>query len=398
MLNNLVGYKPSIGAWSTKGVVPACASLDCVTVFSHYFEEAMIVDRVARGIDEQDPWSKEFPVPKATVPNRIMLPNKLPQFYGPFADKYQEAWERTVKQIEHLGVKVDYVDTSFLLDAASLLYDGPMVAERWAALGEFVDEHPGVTFPVTEEVLRSGSATHHHAAAVYKAQHQLQAYKLQAKKLLENGVLILPTAGGTWTREQVRENPIETNSEMGRYTNHCNLLDMCAVAIPAGEADSNLPFGITIFGLAADEDLICGAANLIQLSRDSEETTLIAVCGLHMKGFLLEKQMKECRARFVREDKSAPVYQFIKLSLEPAKPGMIKKQDGSGGAIELEIWEMPLSEFGKFVTMIPSPLAIGKVELADGSEVPGFVCEAYAAEGAEDITKLGGWRRYHDTI
>ncbi|WP_088103177.1 allophanate hydrolase [Halalkalibacter urbisdiaboli] len=394
LLNNLVGYKPSLGAWSTKGVVPACASLDCVTVFAHRFEEAILVDSVARGVEEQDPWSRELPVPNASVPKRIVLPKDTPRFFGPFADKYQEAWECAVAKIDRLGVHVEYVDTKFLSDAAALLYGGPIVAERWAALGEFVEGHPDATFPVTEKVLRSGSASQYDAAAVFRAQHQLQAYKLQAKKLLVNGVLVLPTAGGTWTRDQVRKNPIETNSDMGLYTNHCNLLDMCAVAIPAGEADVNLPFGITLFGLAEGEGLIRGAADLfLQSSADSEEKTLVAVCGLHMRGFPLEKQMQECRARFIREDISAPVYQFVKLPSEPAKPGMIKKNDGSGGAIELEIWEMPLSEFGKFATMIPAPLGIGKVELADGSEVPGFVCEAYAAEGAEDITELGGWRK-----
>ncbi|TES51707.1 allophanate hydrolase [Halalkalibacterium halodurans] len=395
LLNNLVGYKPSLGAWSTKGVVPACASLDCVTVFSHRIEDAILVDSVARGFEEEDPWSRELPVPNASLPKRFVLPKQAPEFYGPFANKYQNAWERTVAQIECLGVDVDYVDTTFLSDAAELLYGGPMVAERWASLGEFVEGHPGATFPVTEEVLRSGSASQYDAAAVFRAQHQLQAYKRQAQKLLENSVFVLPTAGGTWTRDQVRENPIGTNSEMGRYTNHCNLLDMCAVAIPAGEADVHLPFGITIFGLAEGEGLIRGAANLfLQSSTQSEEEkTLIAVCGLHMRGLPLEKQMQECRARFMREDMSAPVYQLVKLPSEPAKPGMIKKNDGSGGSIELEIWEMPLSEFGKFTKMIPAPLGIGKVELADGSEVPGFVCEAYAADGAEDITALGGWRK-----
>lgn len=396
LLNNLVGYKPSVGAWPTKGVVPACASLDCVTVFTHQFEDALLVDQIARGVEEQDPWSREIQTPVASVPERIVLPKDTPAFYGPFADQYRQAWERTVTQLENLGVSIDYIDTQFLTDAATLLYGGPMVAERWAALGSFVEEHPGVTFPVTEEVLRSGAASHYDAAALFQAQHQLQAYKLQARQLFRNAVLILPTAGGTWTREQVRENPIETNSDMGRYTNHCNLLDMCAVAVPSGEAEANLPFGITMFGLADEEGLICGTADLFLKASSQvqvEETTFVAVCGLHMRGFPLEKQMKGCRATFVREAVSAPVYQFVKLPSEPAKPGMIKKSDGGGGAIELEIWEMPLSEFGKFATMIPAPLGIGKVELADGSEVPGFICEAYAADGAEDITELGGWRK-----
>ncbi|GAE28453.1 allophanate hydrolase [Halalkalibacter wakoensis JCM 9140] len=278
--------------------------------------------------------------------------------------------------MKQLGLPVEYVDTTFLSEAAAILYDGPMVAERWAAVGRFVEENPGATFPVTEDVLRSGSASQYDATSVFTAQHQLQAYKLKAKQLFRDAVLVLPTAGGTWTRDQVRENPIATNSDMGRYTNHCNLLDLCAVAIPAGEAAENLPFGITLFSLADSEGLICGAADAFSELAD-EPTTFVAVCGLHMRGFPLEKQMNECRATFVREAVTAPKYQMIKLSSEPAKPGLIKQASG-GGAISLEIWKMPLSTFGAFAASIPEPLGIGKVELEDGSEVPGFICQAYA--------------------
>ncbi|WP_332628430.1 allophanate hydrolase [Halalkalibacter flavus] len=390
LLNNLVGYKPSLGAWSTKGVVPACASLDCVTVFAHSLEEAMLVDQSARGVEETDPWSRNIPQPTSSLPDKIILPKEPLDFFGPFATEYSNAWDQVVEQLKKLDIPIEYIDTTFLSDAAAILYDGPMVAERWAAVGNFVEENPGATFPITEEVLRSGSASKYDAATVFKANHKLKAYKLKAKQLLTNAVLVMPTAGGTWTRDQVRENPIATNSDMGRYTNHCNLLDLCAVAVPAGEAAERLPFGITLFSLAEDEGLICGTAEAFAKKSD-EPTTLIAVCGLHMRGLPLETQMKECRARFIREAVTAPKYQMIKLPTEPAKPGLIKQASG-GGAIQLEIWEMPLSTFGGFAASIPEPLGIGKVELEDGSEVPGFICQAYAVEEAEDITALGGWR------
>jgi allophanate hydrolase len=233
--------------------------------------------------------------------------------------------------------------------------------------------------------------------------HQLQAYKLEARKLLEDAVLVMPTAGGTWTREQVRQDPVSTNRDMGRYTNHCNLLDLCAVAVPAGEAAPQTPFGITLFALAENESLICGAAEAFvggveargsakAAEASTKETTLVAVCGLHMRGFPLEKQMLGCGAAFVRETESAAKYQLVKLPTVPAKPGMIKRQTG-GAAIRLEVWEMPLAAFGAFAASIPAPLGIGKVELADGMEVPGFVCEAYASEQSEDITAYGGWRQ-----
>ena len=188
-----------------------------------------------------------------------------------------------------------------------------------------------MTFPVTEQVLRSGAAEEYTAASVFQAMHKLQAYKAEVRQLLKDAVLVMPTCGGTWTREQVRLNPIGTNSDMGRYTNHCNLLDLCAVAVPAGEAAADVPFGITFFALSENESLICGAANSFlghELPAAPKVTTLVAVCGLHMRGYPLEKQMIACGASFIRETISAAKYQLVKLATTPAKPGMIKRQSG----------------------------------------------------------------------
>ncbi|MFV2048960.1 allophanate hydrolase [Metabacillus sp. YM-086] len=392
-LNNLVGLKPSLGAWPTKGVVPACASLDCVTVFSHNLEEAYKVDAIARGLDQEDPWSRDLAIPQAKLPKKICLPKDDLMFYGPFAEEYKKAWDGAVNQIKQLNIQIEYIDYQFFAEAAAILYDGPFIAERWADLGGFINNHPGVTFSVTEKVLRSGSQPKHDAASVFHSMHKLQEYKLKASKLLHDAVLVTPTAGGTWTRDQVRVDPIKTNSDMGLYTNHCNLLDLCAVAIQAREVAPNLPFGITFFALSHNEGLIAGAAEaFVNKMPAKQETTLVAVCGLHMRGFPLEKQMLEFGASFIREDVTAEKYQFVKLPTEPAKPGLIKKQTG-GKAIELEIWEMPLSSFGALAALIPAPLGMGKVELQDGIEVPGFICEGYAAEAAEDISDAGSWRK-----
>ncbi|RBW67865.1 allophanate hydrolase [Bacillus taeanensis] len=394
-LNNLVGLKPSLGAWPTKGVVPACASLDCVTVFSHNLEDAYRVDAVARGLDSEDPWSRELPIPQGKLPKKICLPEGPLTFYGPFAEQYEKAWNETVEKVKKLNIPVETIDYNFFSEAAAILYDGPFVAERWADLGGFINDHPGVTFPVTEKVLRSGAQPKYDAASVFNAMHKLQEFKRRASILLKDAVLVTPTAGGTWTRDEVRNDPIKTNRDMGLYTNHCNLLDLCAVAVQAGEADTNLPFGITLFALANDEGLIAGAAEAFvnkNQSKAKQETTLVAVCGLHMRGFPLEKQMLEFGATFVREAKTAESYQFIKLATEPTKPGLIKKKSG-GKAIEIEVWEMPLASFGAFAALIPAPLGIGKIELQDGSEVPGFICEGYAAEDAEDISDAGSWRK-----
>lgn len=393
-LNRLVGYKPSLGAWPLKGLVPACASLDCITVFANNLSDAMLVDEVVRGFEEKDPWSKPVKRHPNALPEKICLVQETPTFFGPFAEKYKQAWETTVEQIEKLGIPIEYIDGKYFSEAAAILYDGPWVAERWTDLGEFITANEGVTFPVTEKVLRSGAKPEYDASSVFDAMHKLQAFKQKAHQQLKNAVLLLPTSGGTWTRAEVRENPIQTNSDMGLYTNHCNLLDLCAVAVPAEDAAENLPFGITLFSSSKNEHLITGLANLFLHDCDSpinKETTLIAVCGLHMRGFALEKQMIEHGAVFIREAKTAPEYNMIKLPSDPPKPGLIHANE-RGTSLEVEIWEIPLTELGSFVIRIPSPLGMGTVKLEDGSEIPGFICEASAAKTAEDISHNGGWR------
>ncbi|WP_306813043.1 allophanate hydrolase [Paenibacillus soyae] len=261
LLNRLVGYKPSLGAWPVHGVVPACESLDCVTVFAAELDDAMAVDRIARGRHEEDPWSRELPAFAAGMPERILIPSADSlAYYGPFAEPYRAAWGGAVERLRGTGLPVEEVDISFYKEAALILYEGPYAAERWAGLGDFVEDHPGDVFDVTEKVLRSGADPRHTAAALFRTMHKLQAMKLEARRRLEGAVLAMPTAGGTWTRDQVREDPIGTNSAMGRYTNHCNLLDLCAVAVPAEDAADDLPFGITLFAAADREAHIRGAA------------------------------------------------------------------------------------------------------------------------------------------
>ncbi|MDI4643728.1 allophanate hydrolase [Cohnella hashimotonis] len=458
-LNGLVGWKPSVGAWPVAGMVPACESLDCITVFAHRLDEADLVDRTARGLAPEDPWSKDIPRRTGSarsLPAKVYLPSEQPAFYGPFAEGYRLAWERAKAQLERLGIAVEYVNMALFEEAAALLYEGPWVAERWAALGEFVETHPGSAFPVTERILRTGADPAHHAAGLFKAQHRLQGLKRQAQQLLEGGALVMPTAGGTWTREEARQDPIASNRAMGLYTNHCNLLDLCAIAVPAGLAGEKLPFGITLFALSGQEDLLVGLAERYGLAQgqakpefkpemetetetptepkaepnpvpnpepkptpqaesnpepkaepkptpkaepnpvpnpepNSEPATLVAVCGLHMRGFPLEAQMNAHGATFIREAHTAAKYKLVRLHTQPAKPGLLKQTVG-GVAIALELWAMPLARFGSFATAIPAPLGIGKVELADGTEVPGFICEGWAEREAEDITAFGGWR------
>ena len=394
-LNRLIGYKPSLGAWPSAGVVPACKSLDCVTAFAHKWNDVVLVDSIIRGVDDQDPWSRSVVRASSALPEKICMVKEPLSFYGPFAEQYEEAWKQTVKNIEDLSIPIEYIDGSYLSEAAALLYDGPYVAERWADLGEFITSHEETAFPVTEQVLRSGAKSEYDAAALFQASHKLQSFKHKAYRQLKNAVLVMPTAGGTWTRKQVRENPIETNSDMGRFTNHCNLLDLCAVSLPSRDADLDLPFGISFFSTFNGEQFICGLSELFlngeRTVNSKKDTTLVAVCGLHMRGFPLESQMREHGASFVRKDQTAPYYQLFKLPTSPAKPGLLRTHQ-QGEKIEVELWEMPLSLLGSFADSIPSPLGLGKITLEDGSEVAGFLCEAHATEDAEDITSYRSWR------
>lgn len=383
-LNGLVGYKPPLGAWSTKGVVPACASIDCVTVMANSLEDVEEVNIYARGIDEDCCWSRSYEMPVEKKPKKILLAKDGIEFYGDFSEGYKVKWQQALERIEYLGIEIEYIDYTMFQKAAALLYDGPWVAERWKDLGGFVDTNKDKVFPVTEKILRSGSYSEHTAVKVFEAIHTLQEYRLKAKQLLKDAVLILPTVGGTFTRKKVRENPIETNSQMGLYTNHCNLLDLCGIAIPTESRCEKDPFGITIFALSDGEDIMLGAAKEFL----QKETMNIAVCGLHKRGFPLEYQLRELGAQYVESTKTANSYKLYELDTVPMKPGIIKSEEG-GEAIAVDIYSIPIEKFGAFMAQVPSPLCMGSVELCNGERVTGFLTEAYLLKKAKDITAKG---------
>jgi allophanate hydrolase len=263
-LNNLVGLKPPLGSWSTAGVVPACASLDCVTVFAHTVDDAVLIDRIAAGYDTDCIWSRSFEKAAPPCDGGIVLPQVTPPFFGRFADGYETCWREIVEHIGRLasetGVALRYLDTTILEEAAQVLYEGPWVAERWCDLGSFVEAHPNATLPVTEEILRGGARKDYTAATLFEVQHFLQACRHTVHAQLVGAVLVLPTTGGTFTRDEVRAEPVATNVLLGRYTNHCNLLDLCALALPVGWAGRHLPFGVTLFALPEGLDALINTA------------------------------------------------------------------------------------------------------------------------------------------
>lgn len=382
MLNTLIGYKPPVGSWSTKGVVPACASLDCVTVFANNFEDIQLVDSAARGYDSECIWSRKIETKGERLPSKIYLPQNTPAFYGKWKDIYQSKWENAVTRIKKLGIPYEEIDYSMFQKAALILYEGAYVAERWEDLKDFINNNPGKTFDVTETILRSGSTPEKTASKLFSNLHELQMYRHKAKELLEDAVMIMPTAGGSFTRNQVREDPIKTNSQMGLYTNHCNLLDMAAVAIPENSSDKSYPFGITLFGLYDAENLICSLAKKFL----ETETIKLAVCGLHKKGYSLESQLIELGGEFMEHRKTAKEYDFYKLNTTPVKPGMVRREKGK--SVDVDIYEIPRKNFGYFMEKVASPLSIGNVKLDDGTFVKGFLCEETAVKNAEEINNF----------
>lgn len=392
-LNNLVGYKPAVGAWPSKGMVPACASLDCVALFANNAADALEISRLLRGKCDEDCRSREIPYKENQRPRALCVPRELPTFFGDYGEAYQEAWKRAVDNLGRLGLAVEEVDVSLFQEAAKILYDGPYIAERWSALGGFVEKNPQAVFPVTRKILESGKGEQYSAAMLFSTLSQLEAYKLQVRKLLKDAMLILPTAGGTFTRAQVDADPIATNSRMGLYTNHCNLLDLCAVALPSGFAGENLPFGVTAFALSANEGMLGWLAP--RYEGLWKETTAFAVCGLHMRGFPLEYQLTEAGGSFIKETRTAPCYRMYRLKGAPERPGLVRQAAG-GASIAVELWNLPAEGIGALLAKTAPPLGFGTVELADGSKALGFLCEGFAAGTAEDITAAGGWRAYRE--
>ncbi len=385
MLNNLVGYKPPLGSWSTGGVVPACASLDCVTVFSKTLKEAELVDSIARCYDTNCPWSRKYKLKGDKNPEKIYIPKYEPEFFGKFAEIYREKWLNALERIKSLGIEIEEIDYEMFNKAALILYEGAYVAERWQDLKEFIENNPGATFPVTEKILRSGCRSEATASRLFEDLHTLQLYRHKTKELLKHSVMIMPTAGGSFTRDEVRENPIETNSLMGLYTNHCNLLDLSAIAVPENSSDTEFPFGITIFALSNEENVARKTAKLFLES----EMMKIAVCGLHKVGRELEYQITELGGKFYSHTKTNSQYGLYVLNTTPQKPALVRTD--SGNNIEVDVYVLPKNQFGKFMEQVNMPLSIGDITLCSGEVVKGFLGDGYSLKDAIDITEKGSF-------
>lgn len=400
--NHLIGLKPSRGRWSNAGVIPACKTLDCVTVLTSTVADAALVDGIVAGFDATDAYSRALPdVPRAA--RRIGVPLAHQRLW--FGDLESErCFDQALATLVAEGAELVEVDIAPLNEAAQLLYGGPWVAERTAALEAVIAANPSDFDPVVREVVSAGLNVS--AVALWNGIYRLAELRRTADQMWEGiDMLCLPTTGATYRLAEMRAAPIALNSALGAYTNFVNLLDMAAIAVPAGTRDNGTGFGITFIAPAgADRALFTAGQNYLAAARqplppplDLEgrmQTVKLAVVGAHLKDMPLHWQLTSREAKFVAATETAPAYKLYAMAnSSPPKPALVHVGDG-GSAIAVEVYELDVGAFGSFVVDVPPPLAIGTVMLADGTQVKGFVAEPRALAGAEDITALGGWRAY----
>ena len=409
-LNGIVGLKPSLGVLSATGVVPACRTLDTISIF------ALDVADAFRVFDPADAWSRPFPAlarsgwPKGLwlgVPRRYQL-----EFFG---DKEAEAaFARDVAAAQAVGANVVEFDIEPFAEVARLLYEGPWVAERYAATKPLIEKDPGALHPVTRAIIEG--ARKFDAVAAFEA-----SYKLASLRRGTQGAwtafdaMVVPTIPRPYTVAEVEADPVRLNSRLGTYTNFVNLLDLAAIACPSGMRGDGLPSSLTLVGPSGADGYLAGLAAEIQARSGvpmgatglavppvapapavpSFGRIALAVVGAHLAGLPLNSELVSLGATFLREAETTGDYRLYALpGPKPPKPGLLRVADGEGASIRLELWTLDKAGFGAFVTGIPAPLGVGTIRLSDGSSAKGFLVEAEAVKGAEDITKFGGWRAY----
>lgn len=403
-LNNIVGLKQTKGLVSTRGLVPACRTLDVISVFALSCADAASVLAVAEGFDEADPYSRARG-PAAPAIRTLGVPDVASrEFYG---DAAAEAlFEAAVARAAALGVEVVEVDLAPFTAAARLLYEGPWVAERTAAIRDIVTGRPEILHPVIREIVGGGLKPS--AVDAFTAFYRLAELARATEPVwAQVDALMVPTAPTAYSIAEMLADPIRLNSRLGHYTNFMNLLDLCGLAVPAGFLPGGPGFGVTLVGRAFGEAALLtlgdalhraagtgsGAARspLPPASPPPPGRFAIALVGAHMRGLALNGQIAALGGRFVREARTAPVYRLYALP-GGTRPGLVRAAPGA--SIALELWDMPSEAVGRFLAAIPAPLGLGLVEIEDGPPVTGFLCEAAATTGAEDITGFGGWRAW----
>lgn len=416
--NNLIGLKPSCGRLPSTGVVPACRTLDTISIFALTAADAARVLACAEGEDAADPYSRAMPAAGynfgAAPAFRFGVPRAADlAFHGNPEGPGQFA--QAVAHLRALGGTPVEVDLTPFREVATLLYEGPWVAERYAAIRSFIEASPQALHPVTRAITQKG--IHISAPDTFEALYRLKALERKTRPVWDRiDCLLTPTAGSPYTIAAVEADPVQLNSNLGYYTNFVNLLDLSAVAVPTGWMTNGMPSGVTLVARCGEDIALLTLASRVHaravgsvgatshaphLQAGAPDAALfpsgqvqVAVCGAHLSGLPLNGQLTQRGARLMRAVRSAPCYKLFALpGGPPLRPGMERVTQG-GAAVAMEIWEMSATEFGSFVVGIPSPLGVGTVELEDGSRVHGFVCEHHATTAATDITHHGGWRAF----
>jgi allophanate hydrolase len=412
MFNNLVGIKPTPGLVPNTGVVPACRSVDVVTVFAGSVSDGVAVRRVMEGVDPADPFSR--PATPAALPPRLrigVLAGAEREFFG--NAEVEALYDAAIARAEALGATIVPFDYAPFREAAALLYDGPWVAERLAAVEGFFATNEADFDPTVRKII--GGAKGRSAVEAFNGLYRLNAIKQQVAPVWEAvDVLMLPTSPTTHTVADMLTDPIAKNSQFGRYTNFANLMGLAAIAVPGGFGPSGLPAGVTLIGPSYSDDALAPFAGAMHaaaacgmgkdrsatvpaapLPQVPEDWIQIAVVGAHLTGMPLNHELTGPGGVKMAETTTAPGYRLFALpGTVPPKPGLIHDPAFSGPGIAVEVWALPAAAFGAFVARIPAPLEIGKLTLADGTQVSGFLCEGHAVTGAEEITGFGGWRAY----
>lgn len=415
-LNNLVGLKPSKGLLSNHGLVPACRTLDCITFFTATAAEASELLALSARHDPRDAYSRSNPAwndagafgrPR---PFRFGVPRPAElEFFG--CTEGPALFAQAIEQLRGIGGTPVEIDFAPFLETARLLYEGPWVAERYSVAGELIERDPQAVLPVIRAVLEKAPGAG--AVELFRAQYRLQELKARCDAIIADlDCVLTPTIGRPVTLDELHAEPVLRNSQLGYYTNFMNLLDYAAVALPGAFMANGLPWGLTLFGRAFTDQYLLGLGDALQrhtalpliggnalatpapaaLARN--DRARLVVCGAHLDGLALNWQLRQRGARLLEATRSAPVYKLYALAGgPPLRPGMLRVAEG-GAAIEVEVWELPSAELGSFLTGIPAPLGLGKVELADGRWETGFICDAWGLAGAEDISRFGGWRAW----
>lgn len=408
--NNIVGLKPTKGRLSNRGVVPACRLNDTVSVFALTVADAAQVAELASGFDAADPYSRPDPhTAPADIPAapRFAIPAQL-EFFGDV--QAERAFHRALAQLQAGGATLEPLDFAPFRTLAEQLYYGPWVAERTVAIEQVLEASPQAIDPVVRGIVGNGLS--YSACDAYKAEYlRAELTRQIAQRLAPFDALVVPTAPTIRTLAEMAQEPVLFNSQFGTYTNFTNLADLSALALPGPLREDGLPAGITLiapawhdralaaFGLRWQRQsaLPLGATGRALPPQPTPAPSAghvrLAVVGAHLSGMPLNVQLTQRDAVRVEQTVTAPCYRLYALAdTEPPKPGLARVAQGA--AIRLELWDIPLARFGEFVAEIPAPLGIGTLLLADGRRVKGFICEAWALEGATDITEFGGWRDY----